>query len=115
MESRAVSVTKLGGFHVRFTLLVVDNQDFPVPSSIPTPSIRIGVDGVWTGNHDRTVPWKMNITASDAANVAMVHPAWGWDPDNLMTVVAKWQASGQALGVWLDDIKKVGQIFQGHF
>ncbi len=111
MESRALDVTKLGGFHVRFTLLVVDDTDFPVPSSIPTPSVRIGVDGEWVGNNDQTIPWKMTITPEDAAKVVNVHPAWGWDPDNLMTVVAKWQASGQALGVWLGDIQKVGQIF----
>lgn len=115
MESRALDVTLLGGFHVRFTVLVVDAQDFPVPSSIPAKSVRIGVDGKWIGNNDQTIPWSISITPQDAANVANIHPAWGWDPDNLMTEVAKWQAAGQALGTWLDDIKKVGQIFTGHF
>lgn len=111
MESRALDVTKLGGFHVRFTVLVVDDKDFPVPSSIPTPSVRIGVDGEWVGTNDRTVAWDMKLTSDDATKVANVHSAWAWDPDNFMTLVAKWQASGQALGVWLDDFKKVAQIF----
>ena len=40
MESRALDVTLFDGFHVRFTVLLVDAQDFPVPSSIPAKSVR---------------------------------------------------------------------------
>jgi hypothetical protein len=109
MVSRAVAYTALGGFHVRFTVLLSDVTGFPVSSSIPAPTQRIGVDGTLIGESDRTVPWEMRLTAEDAARVEEVTPMWSWDPDSLLTILAKWNAAATSVANIAEQVGRIGR------